>query len=257
MSDFFSKLSNMVTKPSVANEPEFLLLYGRPGGGKTYLAATISRVPGVNKVLIVDTEGSTVGTLNGFDDDKIDIVRVTDFATFNAVVNGLVEAGDENPYDAVIIDTFDVAQDWAIEEYENDGLHVNQRGDLDGFAVWRSVKAWTLRIANDLRNAPFKVVTIFHEVEDKQANGAMKKNIDISGAAKNKFPGVPDVVVYLERKVVKGVAKTVAYFETDDNRVTKNRFGFPPVWEDVSLDDLYAYTHKRAAELNTNTKENN
>ena len=52
--------------PSEMGHPQMIALYGQPGCGKTYLAASISEVEGYYPVLIIDTEGSTVGTLAGF-----------------------------------------------------------------------------------------------------------------------------------------------------------------------------------------------
>ena len=70
------RLSKYTVKPSDVRYPGLVMLYGRPGSGKTWLAASVSELDSVNKVLYIDTEGSTEGTLVGFDDAKIDILNI-------------------------------------------------------------------------------------------------------------------------------------------------------------------------------------
>jgi hypothetical protein len=53
------------------------------------------------------------------------------------------------------------------------------------------------------------------------------------------------VVAYLERKVMDGEPKTVAFFETDDNKVTKNRFKFPPKVLEPTIPALFAWIDKQ------------
>ena len=136
-----ARLSKYTTKPSEASYPEFMLFYSQPGSGKTYLAATVSELPTVKSVLIIDTEGSTTGTLATFDDNKIDIVdirktvdqinaenpgTVTYIAFLDQILSDLFTNGSE--YDAVVLDTLDVAQDWKIKERQK----VNgTKGDKD------------------------------------------------------------------------------------------------------------------------------
>lgn len=248
--DLSATLAKYVTKPSQAAKPEFIALYGRPGCGKTYLAATISQVEGINKVLILDTEGSTVGTLNGFDDEKIDIVRVDSHEMFQAILDQLVDPKVKNPYDAVIIDTFDVAQDRASKFFQ-DNAPLARSGEKDGFAAWGALKDWTINdVGQRLRQAPFVVIAVFHEAEEKMTDGSVRKGLALQGSAKTVWPGIPDMVVWLERKNTAEGTKTYAYFETEDGKVTKNRFGFPPIVEAPDFPGIFKYATRN------NTKEN-
>ena len=114
-------LGKYVKKPSELARPELALIYGSSGSGKSWLAASTSQIPGINKVLILDVEGSCSGVLAGFDDDKIDIVdcrRETPAESFqflNTILERLFDAKTEHSYDVVVIDTFDVAQSDAAD----------------------------------------------------------------------------------------------------------------------------------------------
>lgn len=244
-------LDKYISKPSDATKPEFIVLYSRPGGGKTYLAATASELPGVRKVLVLDTEGSTVGTLADFSDDKIDIVRVDSFAMLNAILDKLFDKNAVHEYDVVILDTLDVAQGWAVEHFKSIAP-TTKSGEKDGFWVWAEVSDWTVKqLGYNLRKAPFLAIAVVHEREEKASDGSLIKALKLQGSAKDVWPGIPDVVAYLERKVLDGKPQTVAYFETDDNKVTKNRFHFPAKVLAPTIPKLFEFIDKR----NADTKE--
>ena len=240
-----SVLDKYVTKPSAATKPEFIVLYGRPGGGKTWLAASASELPGVRKTLILDTEGSTVGTLSEFNDDKVDIIRVTSFSMLNAILDKLHDPNAVHEYDVVIIDTLDKAQKWAVEHYKENAPYTKS-GEKDGFWAWGEVSKWTVTtLGEKLRQAPFLAIVVLHEKEEKNGDGGIVKNLNLQGSAKDDWPGIPDVVAYMERKVLDGEPTTLAYFETDDNKVTKNRFKFPAKVIDPTIPKLFAWIDKQ------------
>lgn len=249
MSDEFNledKLQKYISKPSAATKPEFMVFYGRPGGGKTWLAASASQLPGVRKTLILDTEGSTVGTLAEFDDDKIDIVRVDSFAMLEAILDSLFDENAKHTYDVVILDTLDVAQEWAVDHFK--GIAPTTRsGEKDGFWVWAQVSDWTVkRVGRKLRNAPFLAIAVFHEREEKSSDGSLVKLLKLQGSAKDTWPGIPDVVAYTERRLIGGKPETVAFFETEDNKVTKNRFHFPAKVNAPTVPKLFEWIDKQA-----------
>lgn len=251
MSDQFNLhdvLDKYVSKPSEASKPEFIVLYGRPGGGKTWLGASASELPHIRKMLILDTEGSTVGTLSDFDDDKVDIIRVTSFAMLNAILDKLFDENAQHEYDAVMIDTLDKAQEWAVDHFKENAPYTKS-GEKDGYWTWGQVSDWTVKqVGENLRHAPFLAIVTVHEKEEKTTDGALVKGLRLQGSAKDTWPGIPDVVAYLERKLDGGEPTTFAYFETDDNKVTKNRFKFPPKVKDVTIPKLFKYIEDRKKE---------
>lgn len=248
--DLGEALSKYIKKPSAKNVPELILFYGRPGCGKTYAAATASELPDVRKILILDTEGSTVGTTADFDDDKVDIIPVEGIEHLDAILEKLFDPSIEHGWDAVVIDTMDVAQKWKVKEQQR--IH-GTTGD-GVFAAWREVGEWTLWVGRGLKKMKALGIVVFHETEAKDADGGIVVQLKLQGGAKDEFPGIPDIVAYLERKVFdnEGVDEehTLAHFATSDNKVTKNRFGFPPKMLDPSIPKMYQH-------IADNRKENN
>lgn len=251
--DLDETLSKYVTKPKALAKPELILIYGQPGSGKSHLAATAASLPGVKKVLYLDTEGSTVGVLNRVENsEKIDVIRVDQhedpFGFLSTIVKKLLDGGTQ--YDVVVIDTFDTAQDWA-ETYFDDKSPYGKSGEKDGFWKWAQVKDWSVDIARVLKKIAPLGILVVHDAEEKSKSGAITKRLLLLGSSRNILPGIPDVVAYLERKIVDGEPTTVAYFGTDDNKVTKDRFGFPPKVKSATLPALFSYIEKK----NTDTPE--
>lgn len=238
-------LAKYVKKPAALNEPELLLLYGQPGCGKTHLAGTVADLPDIKKVLYLDIEGSTTGVLARLDNGaKIDVIRIdqheTPFLFLQAILAGLFENGAETEYDAVVIDTFDVAQNMAEDHYEEIAPR-GKSGEPDGYWKWAEVKRWSVDTANGLKRIKALGIMVIHDTEEKTSSGALTKRLLLTGKAKDLVPGIPDVVAYLERKIIDGSAQTVAYFGTDDNKVTKDRFDFPPKVLGATIPSLYKY----------------
>lgn len=254
-----ARLSKYATKPSEASYPEFLLFYAQAGSGKTFLAATVSELPTVKSVLFIDTEGSTTGTLSTFDDNKIDIIdirkvvdqintanpgTVTYSAFLDQILTDLFTNGSE--YDAVVLDTLDVAQDWKIKERQK----VNgTKGDA-AFATWREVADWTEWVGRGLKSVNAISIAVMHDREEKSESGALVKRLRLGGSSKDTFAGIPDVVAYLTRKVyvVDGEERevTIAEFASQDGKATKNRFGFEATMIDPSLKKMWDHiTNKK------------
>lgn len=218
-------------KPSQVNKPELIVLYGPPGGGKSYLAASASDVKALAPVLMIDTEGSASGTVSHFDDDNIDILEVDTFDKLDSLIEALTTK--THKYKTVIIDTFDVAQKWAVEVFqeENPG---------NGFKAWGDVADWSVQTARDLKRADFLGIMVFHEKEDVLESGKRLSKLALQGSAKDVLPGVPDVLALVTRKTNKeGEEVTTLTFAPDPSRATKNRFGLPVKAEDATMSTLY------------------
>lgn len=250
--DLDDVLTKYVKKPSEQANPELALLYSRPGGGKSWLAASISEVPGVEKILILDTEGSTVGAIADFEDAKVDIIdcrKGDDIASFqflNTILEKLFDPETKHSYDAVVIDVFDAAQDWAVAYYKKT-TPLNDRGKQDGFAIWGNVKQWSIDTAKNLKRITPYGILVVHDREEKNDDGAAITKLNLVGSAKDVLPGIPDMVVYLNRVLEDGEEVTYGYFASEDAKVTKNRFRFPPVVRNPSFKGLFKYIEERQA----------
>lgn len=261
-------LAKYATKPDPLAKPELMLVYSQPGAGKTHLTGTVADLPEINKVLYLDVEGSTVGVLSRLENaDKIDVVRVDlqpDPRAFLDTIlkrllgyrksNGEEVPPEETSYDVYVIDTFDVAQDLFIKYFQATAP-ITRSGEADGFAVWGAVKEWSLDVGKRLKKVPQLGIIVMHDREEKDKAGAITKKLMLSGSAKDVLPGIPDVVAYLERRLIDDKPKTVAYFGTDDGKVTKDRFNFPPKVVDATIPALFGYIDKQVADKAAADKE--
>ena len=267
--DFDAMIARNSEKPKEVPEPESMLFYGQAGSGKTHLSGTILDAPGFKRGLILDTEGSTTV----IDNPNFDIVRVdkysakladgsvhphSKFMMLNKILfgdstgatiqeGGLFHPDTKTSYDVVIIDTFDVAQEWAVDFFSDEeaGAVMGANGAVDGFKTWASVSNWSMDIAREMKSMKPLGIMVAHDREEKSNAGTITKRLELSGSSKNKLPGTTDLVVYLERKNTSEGPKTTAYFATEDNKVTKSRYeklGVPAVVEEFTLPWFYKTT---------------
>jgi len=209
--------------PSEMGDPQMIALYGQPGCGKTYLAASISEVEGYYPVLIIDTEGSTVGTLAGFRDDRITIKRVGTVAEFDKMIVSILTK--PHPFKTVIVDTFGNALD-RKEAQIFANLPKSKGGEDDGYAGWRILAVYAKKIIDGLREAPFKVVILFHEKEETNSLGQRISRVWINGSSKAYLPSKPDMFGLLrcETDDRAGTETRTLFLGNDTNRATKTRF---------------------------------
>lgn len=226
--------SKFIKKPSELTEPSLALLYSVPGSGKSYLAATVSEVPGFNKTLIIDTEGSTVGSLVGFDDDKIDIIPVTTIEGFESVLDAALNDEMPDKYDAIVIDTFDVAQGWAKTAYL-------EQNTANKFKAWDDIADWSKDVAVQLRDSDKFGILVLHLKRLELETGGYVDGIMLAGSAKDTLPGIPDMVLKVERD--KGV--TTAYCESSKKSVSKNRHGLPEKMVDPTFAEIFEIARNR------------
>ena len=244
-------LGGHLHKPNPLAKPELIAVYSGAGQGKTTFAASAEGVEGFRKGLIIDTERSTVGVVKS---DFWDIIFVNDhedpLAYFEAIIDALDDPDLKTDYDVIVIDTLDIAQDWAIDWYVyGDGVVRTKGGEPNTMVAWGNIHKWTNRIAQILKRIkPLGIINI-HDREEKADTGALQQRLRLSGGAKDTFASIPDTVVYLERrKKGKDGLVTTAYFGTEDNKVTKDRFGFPPAVQGATIPYLYQLIDEKEVE---------
>lgn len=235
--EFQLDISHLTKKPSELAYPNLILFYGKAGSGKSWLAASAAEVEMLAPVLIIDTEGSTAGTVSGFDDEFIDILPVNSHAEFESIMKAL--ATKTHKYKTVIVDTYDVAQERAIAHYMKTTF--NNKGELDTRAAWGEVKLWTIRTARALEGMDALGIIVNHETVDKTESGAMLTTVLLGGSAKDVLPGIPGVIGYTVRGVKDGKEVTTVQFAADTKKATKNRFHLPQTMTDPTMAKIYQY----------------
>ena len=277
-------IGKYTTKPKKNAKPSLMLFYSKPGSGKTHLAGTAINIPGVKKGLIIDTEGSTDGVIT---DDRWDIIKVHTYPDderikaladargvdvseidqkaerfkflsrllsvqydINIPANpkGLFNRANKTSYDVIVIDTLDVAQDWAQDYYiDGEGQTYTSKGEIDGFAGWRNVSRWSSEVANGLNDHPALGILVVHNKEIKNEDtGAVLDGIRLSGSVKDTLPGIPGLILYLERVVEDGEHVVIATTGTSNRKVTKDRFKLPTEMRNPTLPAIYKYIDKQA-----------
>lgn len=237
---------------SAPQRPQQIMLVGNAGAGKTTLALSASRVAELSPVLVLDTEGSTVGISGKF--PEADVIKIENFKQLQQITNMLLTK--THKYKTVIIDTLDAAQTLAVKSFQR----ANPR---DGYAAWGLVKdLFTDQAANGgwlygMKYAPFLSILIVHSREEKSESGAITEKLLLQGAAKDTVASIPDVVLYVTRvmKTVEGEkfkrpSPTAYTVPTKKFDLAKSRFDLPAAIEDVTMSSMYDLLSKSDSEEN-------
>ena len=238
MSDEFS-LDHLVIKPTAAQRPELMMLYGPYGGGKTWLAASASEVEDLAPVLYIDCEGSTTGTVSEFDEDKIDIWlpkrthKGQEFMAVKTMINNLISK--DHKYKTVVIDPLNTFFEWA-----------KKKGDKpnDGFAKWNFVHDEITAegaLISKLKDADFLAILVVHEAkEGGEDDGPTFADFRWQGQGKALLGQYPDMVGYVTRDTNSaGVSTTTLQTAPTKRSNAKNRFGLPAKITDPSMKRIY------------------
>lgn len=253
MTDEFNlSLTKYLVDPEELTQPEMILLYGPPGGGKTWLAASAAEVEGLYPVFFLDTEGSTQGTIDSFPKDRIKVLRPQKAYPGNEYKGSVLVLEElltkPHPFKTVVIDVADVLQEWSTAEGTVAG---------DGFAKWNfthdeltappNKKVGRRGLFHRLKAAPFLVILVIHDTQETNEEGSViSANFQWQGQGKTKLGGLPDVVGYVTRDTTSaGVSKTTLHTAPSKRNRAKNRYGFPAKMEDARMSDLYDFINNK------------
>lgn len=210
--------------------PRSILLFGPPKRGKSTCAASIVDVPGYERVLVVDVEGGAAAISQWY--PEVDVVEVHTAEEFDGVVealvnNQIVEPTSGEPYQCVIIDTLDKAQERKLEWFDEQPESIAKSGEKNTLYKWGAIKAWTTKLADALHMAPFLTIFVAHVMDDKdEKTGKVTQTVALGGAAKQTFPATPDLVGYYDLVRDREAKQNVRAldFTVTDKRVTGQRY---------------------------------
>lgn len=219
-------------KASEVGKPRSILLFGPPKRGKSTCAASIVDVPGYERTLVVDVEGGAAAISEWY--PEADIQEITSAEEFDSFIEYLVdgkivEPTSGEPYQCVIIDTLDKAQERKLDWFEKQPEAFNKQGEKNTLYKWGAIKAWTTKLADALHMAPFLTIFVAHVMDDKdEKTGRVTQTVALGGSSKQTFPATPDLVGYFDVERVKEdgttVSKRTLDFTVTDKRVTGQRY---------------------------------
>lgn len=223
-----------IKKAAAAGVPKSILIYGPPKKGKTVFASSIVRVPGFERTLLVDVEGGAASVQAHY--PEVDVIEAPTAREFNriieALLNGkLVEPESGLPYQVVLIDTLDKAQERQLEVYAASKEAFNKQGEENTFYKWGAIKTWTSKVTDLLHMAPFMTIFIAHQDDDKDENtGKVTTTVMLGGKSKQTFPGTPDIVGHFTVAKVKAEGDDTAKphrvidFTVNEKLITGQRY---------------------------------
>jgi hypothetical protein len=216
-----------IKKAAQTGTPKSILIYGPPKKGKTVFASSIIDVPGFERVLLIDVEGGS-SSVNAWH-PNIDVIETPTAKEFATVIeallnNELVEPESGLPYQAVIIDTLDKAQERQLEVYAAD-----PKSAKDGYFRWAALKTWTAKMADYLHMAPFLTIFIAHQEDDKdETTGVVTTTVLLAGKSRFTFPSTPDIIGHFTVVTVeedgKKAPRRVVDFTVSDKMITGQRY---------------------------------
>lgn len=216
-------------KAADVGKPRSILIFGPPKRGKSTCAASIVDVPGYERVLVVDVEGGASAISQWY--PEVDVQEIHSAEEFDWYVEQLIdgkvlEPESGLPYQAVIIDTLDKAQERKLEWFDEQPEALTKGGEKNTLYKWGAIKAWTTKLADALHMAPFLTIFVAHVMDDKDEKGKITQTVALGGASKQTFPATPDIVGYYDIVRDKEAGENVRAmdFSVTDKRVTGQRY---------------------------------
>ena len=212
-----------VKSPAEAISHLNLLVYGDPGVGKTYLAATAQDNPETSPVLFIDVEGGTTTIRKRKD---VDVRRITKIADLIAIHEILVDQND-GYYKTVVIDSLTELQKVDMRDIMRE--LVLRRPDLDpdvpGMREWGKSAEHVRRIVRGFRDLPVHTVfTALSQVE-RDENGVVTYYPSVPGKLKMEIPGFMDIVGYLSSTIENDETQRRIQFAKTRRVIAKDRTG--------------------------------
>jgi hypothetical protein len=233
-----------------------LLIYGKPGVGKTYLASLADQVPEMRPVIYLNIEGGDMTLRHSAPEiQKIPEEGSLTWGQLEMVYDQLArqcyngaQPGEFVPR-TVILDTLTEMQKMNMSQIMAELLMAEpEKGwdpDIPDVRRWgkniEQIRKWVRRY----RNLPLNVIMTCHEQEDKdQMTGAILHKPQLSGKLSNEVAGFFDVVAYLYVKAEGDPPKPTRKLLTGaiEGYIAKDRSGnLPDVMINPTMAEIYSH----------------
>ena len=219
-----------------------LLVYGEPGVGKTYMAATAQDSPHTTPVLFLDVEGGTTTIRKRKD---VDVKRINSIDELVAV-HKLLHDENDGYYKTVVIDSLTELQKLDMRDIMRE---VSQRRpdldpDVPSMREWGKSAEHVRRIVRGFRDLPMNSVMTALSTVERDENGVVTYSPSLPGKLKMEIPGFMDIVGYLSAQIeneetIRRIQfaksrRVIAKDRTDSLPATMDYPTIPLLWESIT-----------------------
>jgi phage nucleotide-binding protein len=178
-----------------------LLVYGEPGAGKTYLAATAQDHEDTRPILFLDIEGGTTTIRKRKD---VDVIQVRSMSQIESVYAELRKEGSNPYYSTVILDSLTELQKLDMRTVMKE--QYDKRPDTTDIYVpsqreWGKSGERMRIIIRGFKDLPVNTIATCMLASDKEeSTGITSFFPSLPGKLRSEIPGFFDVVGYLSSK---------------------------------------------------------
>lgn len=217
-------------------------LYGPPGAGKTTLAGTLATYEEFCPVCIIDAEGGSK-VLNDY--KNIDIIPVANWKDVEDLRTEFIRVGGSAgiPWKTIIVDNLSEFMTMCVfDKFGTVQLTQPNWGEVQRAMINQ------IRFYRDLaRDKGINVVLIAWDVEDKDASGRIKRQMNFIPSLQNTIPGLLDYVGHIT--VLPNGKRQITFATDPQKNVAKFRRNASSIEQQIPLVIEYDLAHQPLVDI--------